>query len=257
MIRSAMAPIKWMALLIPMVLLAAALPLAAQEKAPEEWQFQVDPFMWGTGFTSTLKFPQGALTSSVDFGKVMDNLQSAFMLHFEAKNGRWGITADPIYASLGKAGQAPNGIHVDGDVELYVMGVGGFYRAYQGERVDLDILFGGRYNHTAMALRYVEPNIKNHASVNWWDPFVGVRVEAKLSERIDFGLRADIAGHGGGADPGYCLAARFDFRMTRATSLSLGYIHYRANDPIGGSKSGLEEFDLTLSGPYAGLAFRF
>lgn len=255
--RNAFARNRRAVLLLPILLLAACLPLAAQEKAPEEWQFQVDPFLWGTGFTTTLRFPQGALTSSVDFGKVMDNLQSAFMLHFEAKKGRWGITVDPMYASLGKAGVAPNGMHVDGDMELYVMGVGGFYRAYQGERVDLDFLFGGRYNHTAMALRYIEPNTKSHASVNWWDPFVGVRVEAKLSDRIDFGVRADIAGHGGGADPGYCLAARFDFRMTRVTSLSLGYIHYRANDHVGASESGLEEFDLTLSGPYAGLAFRF
>lgn len=256
MARISKTPALHVALILAVLLAAAAPPLAAQEKPADEWQFQVDPYLWATGFATALKMPNDTVTTRATFGDAVENIQSAFMFHFGAQKGRWGIVVDPIYASLGKAGYTPAGEHVDADMELYVMGVGGSYRFYQGEKVNLDVIFGGRYYHSAFDLHFYTPEAKRHAALNWWDPYVGCTLGTTLNDRLDFGFRADIAGHGG-APLGYCLAARFDMKMTKVTSLSFGYIHLQANESTGGNESGLDEFKLTLSGPYVGFIFRF
>jgi hypothetical protein len=242
------------------VLVAAALCLAlpsAAQTGQGEWQFEVTPYVWAAGFEGTVHIGDRTASASASFSDILKNLQFATMGHYEARKGRWSIMVDPTYVSLGKAGTGPLGaVSVDGDFEQFFVGVGGSFRAYQGERGNVDILFGARYTHMAAELKFYNAIPDRRASKNQWDPYIGIRTEAKMRERWLFQFRADLAALGSGGNTSYDVTLRFDYKMTKVTSLSFGYIYLDLSYD-GGIGPGRLEYDTNMAGPYLGLAFRF
>ena len=74
-------------------------------KISDEWRFEVTPYLWAPGITSTLFFNDRYLnTANLSADNVISNLKSGGMIAAEAHYGNWGIMADFISATLQKTG---------------------------------------------------------------------------------------------------------------------------------------------------------
>ncbi len=95
-------------------------------------------------------------------------------------------------------------------------------------------------------------------SKEWVDPFLGGRVRADLSERISFLVRTDFGGFdiGSASDFSWNILTVLGYHISQRTSIWGGY-RILDVDYDSGSGANLFEYDVTMSGPIVGLAYRF
>lgn len=127
------------------------------------------------------------------------------------------------------------------------------YELLEGGR--LDVLGGGRYWYLATELKAFLPapigTRKADDSIDWIDPFVGVRSHLPFLDRFHLMLRGDVGGFGVSSDFSYNLGAGVAWELTMCFQLALGwrhlYVDYDDNFV----------FDVTTSGPLLGFLWRF
>jgi hypothetical protein len=201
-------------------------------------------------------------------------------LDAELGDDAFGDFASKTYAGRGEAWRDRLGAFVEGglmDVDGgSIAQVVGFDIDYDLERAFVD--FGLAYQvvkHEMDAGRYftLEPyvggrwaRIKQRASAglgppfrvsdreDYWEPFVGARVVADLTERLQVRLGGDAGGFGAGSDLTWNALGELGIRVVGPMSLRLGYgaqgIDYEA-------KGGAFELDTTAHGPRFGVALNF
>lgn len=70
-------------------------------KVSDEWRFEVTPYLWGSGVSSTLFYNDRYLnTAKLSTSDVLGNLKSGGMIAAEAHYGNWGIMGDIVSATL-------------------------------------------------------------------------------------------------------------------------------------------------------------
>ncbi len=180
------------------------------------------------------------------FSDIFKHLEFGFMGHFEASNDKWVVLGDIFYAGLGA--QPP---HVTIDFNQWIV-EGGVGRKF-GKNFEL--LAGGRFNRLDTKLGFRGPiGIEVQADQDWLDPYIGGRVTAPLSDRFSILVRGDIGGFGVGSDFAWYFNPALAINLTQSASLIFFYrfqhLDYENEDD--GFK-----FDVTISGPGAGVAFRF
>jgi hypothetical protein len=88
------------------ILTAASVAHADQGLSPlpkisEEWRFEVTPYLWSSGISSTLFYNDRYLnTAKLSSTDVLGNLKSGGMITAEAHYGNWGIMGDIVSATL-------------------------------------------------------------------------------------------------------------------------------------------------------------
>ncbi len=70
-----------------------------------EWNFTVAPYMWAGSMHGKVTVGDYSTSSSMSFSDIMKNLQVGGLMHMEARKGRFGFFADPIYLKM--IGTAP------------------------------------------------------------------------------------------------------------------------------------------------------
>jgi hypothetical protein len=72
-------------------------------KIANEWSFELTPYVWAPGISSTLNY-KGQYIKSADLSanNIISNLKSGAMLSGEAHYGNWGVIADVVSATLQK-----------------------------------------------------------------------------------------------------------------------------------------------------------
>lgn len=79
--------------------------LSPLPKISEEWRFEVTPYIWGTGVSSTLFYNDRYLNSAkLSTSNVLGDLKSGAMGAAEAHYGNWGIMGDLVSATLQTTG---------------------------------------------------------------------------------------------------------------------------------------------------------
>ena len=95
---------------------------AADNPAQDNWQFNLAPFyLWGINIDGDVK--SGPITALVDvpFSDVFDNLEAAFIVHFESMyKNQWGFLVDVNYLDLESDMTLPRGISQHVDLNLTV-----------------------------------------------------------------------------------------------------------------------------------------
>jgi opacity protein-like surface antigen len=127
--------------------------------------------------------------------------------------------------------------------------------------LSLDLLGGARYTDLEGEVDIEGPfgiNPSFDASEDWIDPIVGGRITLDLTDKLALRVRGDIGGFdiGSGSDLAWNIMAGFGYTLSERTTLWLGYRHLDV-DYDDGSGSDLFEYDISMSGPIAGLAIRF
>jgi len=200
----------------------------------------------------------------VDFSTILDNLDMAAMVHFEAhhKSG-WGMIID--YGFMDLSNKVTN--NRDGLIKLGlrqgVLESLGLYRINYGKNT-VDYFAGIRWWDNDINLTF-DANITPDRSTNlkvkedWLDIVAGVRLISTINNNWDFIARADIGGFGLSADFTSTLEAGVTYKISTLMTLDMKYkaswVDYENNDPEG--SVGYFQYDTITHGPILGLSFNF
>jgi hypothetical protein len=267
---------RFLAAILPFLALAVVTPAAAQEPGPAQppapsnsnWEWTIAPYVWGAGVSLDVE-ANGNLVLGGDatFPDILDKLDIAGMLHFEARHGKAGLLADGLYLSLSDESSSsgnfpiPNGTLADTNMKMGIYELGGFYRPGGGTG-GFDFLFGARDVDVSQTTDVTFPGplgltTSFDGSKNYLDAFAGARVRLPLGTRWNFMARGDVAG--GGTDVTWNGVASFGFSFDKAGKYTLQagyrYMHLELGQT---TDRGTDITNtVTLSGPIVGFAFRF
>ncbi len=255
----------------------ACKPVSPQWKKPSE-SSRVDEEFWDVKFMAYGWIPSlhghagiGQRISGVDIGfadviEALDKVESIAPFDLEARVGNWGVFSDLLYGKV--ADSAYKGpIKVNREADQTILETGGFYRVgtwacRPGSESDFtwDILGGARYNRINGEIGLQTPHhaISLGRAEEWWDPFVGSRVDWHAMKRLDFFARADVGGFGL-ENCSHCAwqflgGVKYDF--TKNIFAELGYRGLNTDFQTG---SGRDRFtyDIFMGGPYLAIGVQF
>ena len=245
------------------LVLLSLVALSAHAQSGDDWKYSIEPYLLGASIDgdATLGRATG-VPVDVSTDQLLENLESAFMLNFEARfdNG-WGFVLDYGFMDLGADTTVGFGGVVSASVRQAIL------EAIATRRLDVAAgrleLFGGVRWWDNEVKASLDPSVGNGSlsteiSEDWVDPIVGLRWTRGLSDRWEIRLRGDVGGFGVGSDFTWGANAALYFRMSERMFLDLGYralyVDY-ANDKA--SNEGAFAYDTTTHGPILGFAVRW
>ena len=193
--------------------------LSPLPKISEEWRFEVTPYIWGSGVSSTLFYNDRYLnTAKLSTSNVLGDLKSGGMIAAEAHYGNWGIMGDLVTATLQttsnsnvsvkppQLGGTAVPVNVADKVTLQQNIITGAvtYTALNNQNIYLDGLLGAR---GIMATATVSADLSalglsrstvDSKSVSTLDPIVGFKGRYRIADSTWYiPFYADIGGGGG------------------------------------------------------------
>ena len=223
--------------------------------AEPEWLNTFELYLMGPTIDGSVGLGPVDGDVDVDPGSVFDALDGAFLGTYIGEAERWGVLVDLAYMDLKEDGKGPQGV-VDYEVNVKqtILGLVGLYRLTD----TLQFTFGGRYVDVTNSLSLAGPNreLRSKASESWFDPTIGLRYVAPLSEKWVFSGAVDIGGAGVGSDLTWYWSANIAYRMTPRTQFYAGY-RYIYFDYADGAGRDRFKFDMAQHGPLAGFRFEF
>ncbi len=226
--------------------------------ADNEWL--VAPYGWLPTVSVDQTFDDGSGGGTGGGAEVLSKIDFAVMLRAEVARGHWGAMLDYIYVSLAdQTTYSPLpaiNIGIDGDLDLEVLELGGYYRLTGASR-GLDLMLGLRRIDIDLGIvldpQDQEPRLLEvSAAID--DAFIGARYVLPLGERWNATLRADYGF--GDSDGTLNVIAGIGVQFNEVVGMNVGYRH--ANIEFKQDLEGeQEETDISLSGPFLGLLFRF
>lgn len=234
-----------------------------RENTQKGTQFYVTPYAWFVGMNGTIGARGRTTEVDFSFSDVSDYVDFAGMLGLEVVfNNTNGIVADINLIELGKQ-KSFGGVSLGGETRILLSDIAAFHRLTSknfGEKkasvMHLDVLAGARIWNIDVELNLDTPYMGSHTITrnrDWVDPFVGLRAQFLMNERLRFVLQGSLGG-GGQTSSSWDASAQLAWKMGRHSSLMLGY---RAVGVDRCEGEGTEQFvfDTTVQGPMVGLMF--
>ena len=233
------------------------------------WQFRVTPYAWAPSVNGDVTVRGHTVDIDMSFWDLFDSGDSkveldsllALMGYVEARKGPWGIYGDVVWGNFDFSGGAVTQRNPIADLKVsarakaglgyeITMAEGGLtYEVanWGGARSStaLDLLGGARYWNQELDLslavdtsvdlgnlgleRSGSRAVARSGTLEWVDPFVGLRVRHELAPGRELQFLGDIGGFGVGSDLTWQLFAgySFDFSLWQSTLLH-GLVGYRA-----------------------------
>ena len=234
---------------------------APDAEEQQDTRFYVTPFAWFVGMDGTIGARGRTTEVDFSFSDVRDYVDFAAMLGLEVVfDNTNGILSNINLIQLAK--QKPvRGVTLEGDTQILLSDIAAFHRFHSapfGERktsvMNLDFLAGVRIWDIDVGLYVDTPLMGSHnvsKSRSWVDPFVGLRAQFLMNERLRLTLLGGI-----GTSNTWDASAQVAWKIGRSSSLLLGY---RALGVDRREGEGNEQFvfDTTIDGPMLGFTFEF
>jgi len=232
---------------------ALPLLLAVFSASAAEWNFSLTPYIWGIDTELNTKVDQ--ISVETEFQDLVENLDFAAQLHFEALHGNWGLMAD--VTNLQVSDRTTYDIaQIDTDTEVWLGEIAGLWAIGNEETTRIDLIFGMRVLSLDMklelqALPPAPALVSQHSiSETMIDGLVGLRHYQKLGKNWSLIGRGDVA--------------TGDTNLTWNASLVVGrklgpgviQLSYRYMN-IQFNKSDRLEPELIIQGPELGYSFQF
>ena len=245
--------------------LFAFLPAASLAAADDRWEIGADSDQWGYRAQIYLWVAgiDGDTVSGDDidisFGDLISNLDFAFMGTLAAGKNKWTLFADVVYLNVSEeTSSTANIIDVPGRTETdvtmkgFISTMGGAYNVLESGGTRVNALAGVRYLYLDTDLDFDIGNARQRSireSGDAWDGIVGLRGITDLSPRWYLNYYGDVGT--GDSRLTWQVAAGINYRFN-SVDAALGYRYLRWETDQS------DIFDnLTISGPYAGVTFRF
>ena len=174
----------------------------------KNWDFSLAPmYLWAVSIDGDMTVKGNKVDMDVPFSEIFDNLDGAVTFHFEGVHRqRLGFFSDLNYIVLSLDDGA-----IDIDYTQILFELGGFYRYTRGAHA-FDGLAGLRYSSMKGELDFPSPLPKVDQSVDYTDPFLGMRWQWQMAEKWGLRLRGDIGGFGIGSDRTWNLDGLINFK---------------------------------------------
>jgi hypothetical protein len=252
-------------MLRPLLAAAAAATVAgavvpASAQSFDDVEFKLTPYVW-------IAWPEGDVETAAGGGGNLPPIQAnfddvslsgMFTGSADARFGRWGVFGDISYYEI----EADKNIDITGDLfvsgEFDVSGLkgmlNGYYRIYQNNRYSVDLLAGIHYLQADLDISLETPNRTLNGSLDddWWDPVIGVRGKAALTDHFGLEGFAFYGGFGVNSDELYDLFGAVNLRFNDTFTGSLGWRWF--TDKFSGDRL---DYETSFSGPLLGLEFTF
>ena len=237
--------------------------LAAQAQAGEGWEVKVTPYLWATrmhGSTQIKDIPEAQLDMS--FSDILHTLDAGFMGAMEFQHGRWGILLDSMYMktsdSVSVAG--PRGA-ASGDADMTVrqtMLSSALAYRWLDQAATSDAFVGVRYTRIRESLDLdvrvfgATAERDQDQTVDWTEPFLGLRGRLPLSGELAMVASADIGGFGVGSDLTTQAQLGLSYALSESFSADVGVRYMKVDYDKGDFV-----YDMENEGPYLGLSYQF
>jgi hypothetical protein len=262
------------------------------------WQFRVTPYAWMPSVNGDVTVRGHTVDVDVTFldlfdsgssGAELDSL-AALMGYMEAQKGPWTVYGDVIWgkfdfsdgavterspiANLTLSARANAGLNYE--TTIVETGIAYEVAKWPGAHsTALDVLAGARYWNEQLdlslavngAVDFGRVGLKRSGSVavarsgtlDWVDPFVGLRLRHQLAPGKELQFLGDVGGFGVGSDFSWQLFGGYSFDFSLWQANLHGLVGYRALavDYSQDSAPSKNSIDLILHGPVVGLSFRW
>jgi len=257
---------------IPPLLCAAmvATPLMAQAQsdskdakviipepvATDTWEYKIAPYAWLSGMEGKAGIKGQVVDVDAPLDEILDVLDFAGYLAFEANKGNWGYYADLQYIKLSGSVDGPGGPLIDEikmGLEQFSMEAGIKYRVFHNEKTSLWLMAGASYTYfyTELETKGVAANYID-GSTDWIDPTIGLSLTHQFNEKWNAHVVGQVGGFGVSSDSTWQVLAGIGYKLNDCWSLVGGYRHEYIDYQDGGFT-----YDLDIGGPILGATYRF
>lgn len=242
--------------------------IAERDDAP--WLVLVSPFIWAPSMTGQAALAGVNSQVDVPFSQTLGNLSSVFMGNLEVTNRTLGFYVDGVYADTHESHRVM-GQKVGLSITQTTVAAGAYYRAYEQALAGATIFgeprawrveptAGVRWTRLASKLEISSLGFATQKKAQWSDPFLGLRMQADLSDRWTLSGEADLGGFDTATKNSYNAQGYLGYRtylFQYPTILRAGYRvlsqEYQTRDFTGNRF----KYDVTQRGPVLGLSVRF
>ena len=230
----------------------------------DEWTFHLEPYLMVTSIEGSASI--GRVTGAdvdIDFDTILDNLESAAMVHFEGHHvSGWGVVFDYGYMDLAGQKRNDNNSYANANIRQGVLELQALFRNKLANGY-LDYFAGIRWwdNNLGIDINFSAlpgDGFENDVKSDWVDPVVGVRWFQNINNDWVFQAQADVGGIGIGSKFTSSLAAGAQYQISDLMTLDIKYkatwVDY--NEGNKGQK-GYFQYDTVTYGPVLGLSFNF
>jgi len=249
---------------------ARAADFDAERMEPErEWAVIVSPYVWAASLKGNASLAGFDTDVDVPFSEIFDHLDLALMGNVEVTNGKWGVYFDGQHVQTSQDERVfahEIGIHI----KTTTLAAGAFFKAYEVE-LGGQTVFGKPRTisfEPTVGVRWTELKadvsafgVSSTKNSDWADPFIGLRMNADLTDRWNLFAEADVGGFDVGSKVSVNAQAYLGYRMEmlgKPTILRAGYRllyqDYENDDFTGANKF---RWDVSQHGPVVGFSMRF
>jgi hypothetical protein len=227
---------------------APAAARAQRAEPDDDWHLSLKPYLWlatTTGDGDTEDTP--SVPIDVSAADLFADFDFAFMWGAEVSNAasHWAFLLDSIYLRF----QSERDV-AEVTQRLRLLEVDTTYRLGDGPG-GFELLGGGRWIGAHMDID-LSAGGGGSAGFDWIEPVLGARWIAPLGESWDLVARADAGGLGTGPDSSWQALAQATWHVSESFAAAFGWRYFALNYSHADN-----DLELTLSGPYLGVEFRF
>ncbi|MBS0189824.1 MAG: hypothetical protein U0573_13420 [Phycisphaerales bacterium] len=234
-----------------------------QELDAKPWKFVIAPYLWVPAqhghVQSGIARANVSMTVGDTWNAIWDNFQFAGCLHMEAVHDRWTIFGDAMYLHLGN--EVKN-LPITADFKQGIFELGGTYAVFDGAlpgaasdstvRVRLEPLAGVRVWYIDSTI--TGPFQTRGPNDTWVDGFGGVRGELAFNETFSLTGRVDVGT--GMSELTWNALTMLNINFNKNIGIFAGW-RWLSDNYSKGSGRDRFEYDMMLSGPFAGLKITF
>lgn len=245
-------------------LLLSAMGSYSASVSADEWSYQLEPYLMVTSIKGDATIGRtNQADVDVDFDTILDNLDAAAMVHFEAHHeSGWGAVFDYGFMDLGGNKTSTTGNSTDVSVRQGVLELQALYRNKLSDGF-LDYFAGVRWwdNDIDVTLDFTirpENNFSKEIESDWVDPVVGVRWIKNIDDKWMFLAQADVGGFGLASDFTSSVQSGVMYKISDLMTLDLKYKATWVDFEEGAKgQQGYFGYDTVTHGTVIGLAFNF
>ena len=223
--------------------------LGAEEHA-RSIQYEITPYLWAATINGTTAIG-GDEAPPIDSGYnffSLDNLDGVASAKFTARGQQWGFLFDFLYVAYEDTLLAGTLLQVKPRLEGRILEYAATYQS--GTTNDWQVVAGIRQQDIDVELSFLSR--APQASVDWFDPFIGVIYSPALTNKLYLSLRGDIGGFGFESDRAVNAEAILRYQFGDTFSFKFGY-RYLSVD----FKDNILVYDVSLDGFLFGLGIYF
>jgi hypothetical protein len=239
-------------------------PLAPVQDTSDSWNYRVSLYAPLLGLDGTSGIGPISLPIDLPFSDIAENLDGAFIIAAEAQKGKFSIIGDFLWLKLSNSSTPPTpgpgssylGLKVQQIVGNLALG----YQLYESPKWTIDALAGAAYTglkiDADLTIFPPGPGPQNTRSFgndeSWVDPFLGVRLRYRPSEKWRLFGRVDYGGWGVGSDTYFQTIVGGGYQINDSFGIYAAYRYLS----IDYSKNAFS-YDVDTSGPQIGVVFAF